>query len=71
MAVRDSAPSLPLWAAPENNKAVQKERMAQWMRIMLANVWVYVVFRAHGMGEIERPMEFQGQHKPTHTTLNF
>ena len=56
--VHDSAPSLPPLSTPGIDEALQKERMAQWMRIMLANLWVYVSFRACGMGKIERPTEF-------------
>ena len=61
---------LPL-SEPEIDKGLQKKCMAWWMRITLANLWVYVTFRAGGMGEIERPTEFQGQHNPAQMMPTF
>ena len=60
MAVRDTAPSVPPLSALEIDKALQKERMAQWMGITLANLHAYVAFRAGGTDEIERPTEYHG-----------
>ena len=66
--VRD-APPLPALSAPEIDMAVPKDRLAHCMRITLANLRVYVAFKAGGgIGEIERSMEFQGQHDPA--TMN-
>ena len=59
--VLEEAPSMPF----KVDKALQNKRMLQWMRITLANLRVYVTYWACGMGEIERPAEFQGQQGPT------
>ena len=55
-------PTLPPLCALKIDKALQNDRLAQNMRITLANPRGYVALRAGGMGEIERPREFQGQH---------
>ena len=63
MAVRDTM--------PEIDKALPQERMARWMRITLANLRAYVAFEANGIGEIERPTEFQGQPSPAQMMPKF
>ena len=55
MVVCNTTLPLPPLSALEIDKALQKERMARWMRITLANLRTQ--HKASGMGEIERPTE--------------
>ena len=53
-------PRLPLLSVPEINRALEKPQLAQWMRLMLSNIKVYVRLRAGEVGVIPRPSEFGG-----------
>ena len=55
--IRDTTLSLPPLSTPDISKELQKARVAQWMRIMLASLRAYTTFRAGGMGKIEQPTE--------------
>ena len=49
VAVHNTAPSLPPLSLLEIEKALQKERMAQWMQMTLANLRAFVALRASNM----------------------